>query len=221
MANGSLLALERQTANVSLYHVTDFSLYFHFAVHYNYREISRFPPVSSIRIVLSCFYLLISYFENFSTWTWRLPFAVNATLNLSINIVFWLLRYGINERLLRPKVKDIKEAATECISLPVSVPTSKRLSTPHRIPICLPVEGDVCARVKGLGWGCLTCLRLPLFWFLEDVGVSVVVTSLATLRVRTWDVISPKAWFSLAHKHKHKHKRKHKHMCKQEKIPAT
>ena len=31
---------------------------------------------SSIRIVLSCFYLLIFYFEKFSTWIWRLPFAV-------------------------------------------------------------------------------------------------------------------------------------------------
>ena len=30
----------------------------------------------SIGIVLSCFYLLISYFEKFSTWIWRLPFAV-------------------------------------------------------------------------------------------------------------------------------------------------
>ena len=30
----------------------------------------------SIRIVLSCFYLLIFYFEKFSTWIWLLPFAV-------------------------------------------------------------------------------------------------------------------------------------------------
>ena len=30
----------------------------------------------SIRIVLSCFYLLIFYFEKFSAWIWRLPFAV-------------------------------------------------------------------------------------------------------------------------------------------------
>ena len=29
---------------------------------------------SSIRIVLSCFYLLIFYFEKFSTWIWRLPY---------------------------------------------------------------------------------------------------------------------------------------------------
>ena len=30
----------------------------------------------SIRIVLSCFYLLIFYFEKFSTGIWRLPFAL-------------------------------------------------------------------------------------------------------------------------------------------------
>ena len=112
---------------------------------------------------------------------------MNVTLNLSINTAFWLFRYGVNKRLLGPKIEDIKEGATECIPLPVSVPTSQRLSTPYRMPICLPVECNVCARVIGLGWGCLACLRLLLFWFLEDVSVSVVVTSLATLRVRTWD----------------------------------
>ena len=30
----------------------------------------------SIRIVLSCFYLLIFSLEKFSTWIWRLPFAI-------------------------------------------------------------------------------------------------------------------------------------------------
>ena len=37
----------------------------------------------SIRIVLSCFYVPIFYFEKFSTWIWRLPFAVYVKLNLS------------------------------------------------------------------------------------------------------------------------------------------
>ena len=36
----------------------------------------------SIRIVLSCFYLLIFYFEKFSTWIWRLPFAAYVKLQL-------------------------------------------------------------------------------------------------------------------------------------------
>ena len=38
----------------------------------------------SIGIVLSCFYLLIFYFEKFSSWIWRLPFAIYVKLNLSI-----------------------------------------------------------------------------------------------------------------------------------------
>ena len=37
----------------------------------------------SIRIVLSCVYLLFFYFEKFSTWIWRLPFAVYVRLKLS------------------------------------------------------------------------------------------------------------------------------------------
>ena len=48
-----------------------------------YLLISSFRSVLSRRIVLGSFYLLIFYFEKFSTWIWRLPFAVNLTLNLS------------------------------------------------------------------------------------------------------------------------------------------
>ena len=56
-------------ANVSLYHVTKCSITKSFTVHYkfNYTEIGRFTPILSITIVLSCFYPLISHFENFST----------------------------------------------------------------------------------------------------------------------------------------------------------
>ena len=43
-------------------------------------------PVLSKRIVLDCFYLLIFYFEKFSTDVCRLPCAVNVNLNLS-NVV--------------------------------------------------------------------------------------------------------------------------------------
>ena len=39
--------------------------------------------VLSRGIVLSCFYLLIFYFQKFSTWIWRLPFAVYVKLKLS------------------------------------------------------------------------------------------------------------------------------------------
>ena len=43
-------------------------------------------PVLSKRIVLDCFYLLIFYFEKFSTDVCRLPCAVNVNLNLSNNV---------------------------------------------------------------------------------------------------------------------------------------
>ena len=75
----------RQTANVNLYHVTKFSPYFSFTVYCFYTKISSFMPVLSKRIVLDCFYLLIFYFEKFSTDVCRLPCAVNVNLNLSIN----------------------------------------------------------------------------------------------------------------------------------------
>ena len=39
--------------------------------------------ILSIRIVWSCFYLLVLYFEKFSTWIRRLPFAVYVKLNPS------------------------------------------------------------------------------------------------------------------------------------------
>ena len=67
---------------MNLYRVTKFSIYLSFTVHYNYTKIGRFTPILSIRIVLLCFYLLISHFENFSTWISRLPFALNAMLDL-------------------------------------------------------------------------------------------------------------------------------------------
>ena len=73
-----------QTANVNLYHVTKFSIYLSFTIYYNYPKIGKFTLILSIRIVLRCFYLLISHFENLN-----LMFAVrriNAMLNLSINL---------------------------------------------------------------------------------------------------------------------------------------
>ena len=44
---------------------------------------SSFMPVLTTGIVRDCFYVLIFYSEKFSTWAWRLPFAVNVNLNLS------------------------------------------------------------------------------------------------------------------------------------------
>ena len=77
---------KRQTW-ISVYHVTKFSIYLSFTVHYNYTKISRFKPILSITIVSSCFYAPTSHFENFPTWISRLTFAVDAMLNLSINFL--------------------------------------------------------------------------------------------------------------------------------------
>ena len=55
-----------------------FPFYLLFTVHYNYTKIGKFTPILSIRIVLSCCYLLISHFENFPTWISRLLFAVHS-----------------------------------------------------------------------------------------------------------------------------------------------
>ena len=43
-----------------------------------------FTPVLTIGIARGCFYLLIFYSKDFSTWVWRLPFAVNVNINLSL-----------------------------------------------------------------------------------------------------------------------------------------
>ena len=73
----------RQTADVNLYHVTKFSTYSPFSLYCFYTKISSFMPDITIGIVWDCFYLLIFYSEKFSTWVWRLQFAVNVNLNLS------------------------------------------------------------------------------------------------------------------------------------------
>ena len=67
----------------NLYHVTKFSTYFPFTLCWFYTKISSFMPVLTIGVVRDCFYLLIFYSEKFSTWVWRLPFAVNENLSLS------------------------------------------------------------------------------------------------------------------------------------------
>ena len=56
----------------------------------------------SIRIVLSRFYLLIFYFEKFSTWIWRLPFAVYVMLKLSFVPVHKNAKTGTNFPSIQP-----------------------------------------------------------------------------------------------------------------------
>ena len=72
-------------SSVNLYHMTKSSIHLSFTIHYNYKKIGTFTSILSIRIVLSCFNLLISHFGNFSTGISCLPFAINAMPNLSIN----------------------------------------------------------------------------------------------------------------------------------------
>ena len=57
----------RQTANANLYHVTKFILYLSPSVHYFHSHISSFTQFFMHKNCLSCFYLLIFYFEKFST----------------------------------------------------------------------------------------------------------------------------------------------------------
>ena len=45
-------------------------------------------PVLSLRIVHDCFYVLIFYFEKFSTHVCRLPYAANMNLNFSIRSIY-------------------------------------------------------------------------------------------------------------------------------------
>ena len=65
-------------------------------------------PVLSLRIVLDCFYVLIFYFEKFSTHVCRLPYAANVNLNLSIflrELMFadrWKNRKKYNPQKFRP-----------------------------------------------------------------------------------------------------------------------
>ena len=51
-----LLESQRQAANVNLYHLNKFPIFWSFTVHYNYTEIISFMPALSMRIALSRFY---------------------------------------------------------------------------------------------------------------------------------------------------------------------
>ena len=57
------------TANLNLYYMTTVSLFLSFTVHILYWKICSLMPFLSISVVLDSFYLLIFYFEKFSTWT--------------------------------------------------------------------------------------------------------------------------------------------------------
>ena len=67
------------------YHMTKFPHYLSLTVQNYFYAHSLFFNFFSIRIfiVLSCFCLLIFYFEEFSTWIWCLPYAEYVKLKLS------------------------------------------------------------------------------------------------------------------------------------------
>ena len=92
---------------MNLYHETNFPFYSLFTVYYNYTKIGRFIPILSIRIVLSCFYLLISHFENFPSWILHLLFAVNGMLNLSIINLFLVNKFVIIWRKQNSKNEQV------------------------------------------------------------------------------------------------------------------
>ena len=58
---------------MNLYNVTKFSLYCSLLFISSTKKISGFTLVLPLRIIFDCFYLLVFYFENFSTSVCRKP----------------------------------------------------------------------------------------------------------------------------------------------------
>ena len=56
-----------QTEKVNLYHVSKYSLYFSFTIHYTHKKIDSPMADSSIEIVSDGLFLLISKYEKLST----------------------------------------------------------------------------------------------------------------------------------------------------------
>lgn len=80
-----------------------FCHYLSFTVHYKYKEISSFTPVAFKRIFLSSFYLIIFYFENFSTCRKRNPRASCHYLNILTTSFIKFLTYLPVIRVIPPK----------------------------------------------------------------------------------------------------------------------
>ena len=95
---------------MNLYHVTKFSpLKLSLIVYYFYTKITSFTQALSKEIVLSSFYLLIFYFDRFSTWIWRLPFALCPKLWTGLegrNHEQWLKSETAHVKSLSPRVND-------------------------------------------------------------------------------------------------------------------
>ena len=97
-----------------------FPPHFPFTLYCFYTKISSFMPVLTTGIVRDCFYLLIFYSEKFSTWVWRLPFAVNVNLNLSnfSNSTFvQLLQNLLKQTTKQTKTKETSSKQLEKMGL--------------------------------------------------------------------------------------------------------
>ena len=71
-------------ANENFYYVTKFPLHLSFLLFIiSTHKLVVLRNFSSTEIVLSSFHLFILYFAKFSTWIWRLPFAVYVKLKNS------------------------------------------------------------------------------------------------------------------------------------------
>ena len=80
---------------------------------------SFYPKISSLTLVLDCFYHLIFYLQKFSTWIWCLPFAVNITLNLSyvVEVSFKRLHHRILSKDNSKSLDKILWCNSSCSSL--------------------------------------------------------------------------------------------------------
>ena len=83
----SLYIIERLSINANLYHIISI-----ISTH----KLVVSPNFFIHKNCLSSFYLLIFYFEKFSTWTWRLPFAV-------YSLIFTFIMFGNCQNVREPR----------------------------------------------------------------------------------------------------------------------
>ena len=128
-----------------------------FSVHCFYTKLSSPMPVLTTGIVEDCFYLLILYSEKFSSWVWRLPFAVN--LNL----------YGVQGRKIcwvscaikKRGFFEIAFVSTHiCLALRPLLVFASLWRTNSRSDSCV-----LGVHLSNVCWGLLFCLRKAfIFW---------------------------------------------------------
>ena len=142
-------------------------------------------PVLTIGIVRDCFYLLIFYSEKFSTWVWRLPFAVIVNLsdkseNQEILPTFSQPYPCVSS--FRPffgqislpfhKLQLVKSPPLFGRSLPVWAVKGRTSPPPPPSPTILRLEQIEFWSLLGLHYllicsylFCLVCFQCPIEWF--------------------------------------------------------